>query len=131
MKILPILFLLITPLITTSSLYAVVYPFPKNESLYLQDGSAVKVGTKFYLFHSGTEEVTKTININDVLTVYQEYPTDFSVETREIGKVRVLSILGGYYFEGEVIGGYVQPGYVAKKGRVACYITSLKKRSHQ
>ena len=123
--------LLITPLIMTTSLHAVIYPFPKNEPTYLNDEAVMKIGTKLYLFHSGTEEVKKTINVNDVLTVYREYPADFSLKTIEAGKVRILSMLGDYYFEGEVIGGYVQPGYVAKKGTVACFITSFKKRDHK
>jgi hypothetical protein len=131
MKKLPILLLLIAPLIMTSSIYGVTYPFPKNEPLYLNNGSNVELGTKLYLFHSGMEEVKKTININDVLSVFREYPTDFSMEAREVGKVKILSTLGDYYFEGEVIGGYVQPGYVAKKGAVACFITSFKKRDHK
>lgn len=123
--------LLITSLIMATSLHAITYPFPENEPAYLNDEAVMKVGTKVYLFCSGTEEVRKTINVNDVLTVYREYPADFSLETREVGKVRILSALGEYYFEAEVAEGYVQPGNVAIKGTVACYITSFKKRSHQ
>jgi hypothetical protein len=127
MKKLSVLLLIMTPLIMTSSLHAVTYPFPKNEPLYLKDGSVLGVGTKLYLFHSGTEEVKKTINVNDVLTVYREYPPYFSLETEEVGKVRILSTLGEYYCEAEVIEGYVQPSFVAKKGMVACFVTSFKK----
>ena len=122
---------LITPLIMTTSLYAVTYPFPGNEPVYLNDEAVMKVGTKLYLFCSGTEEVRKTINVNDVLTVYREYPPDFSLDTREVGKVRILSALGEYYFEAEVIEGYVQSGNVAIKGTVGCYITAFKKRDHK
>ena len=115
----------------TTSLYAITYPFPENEPTYLREKAVMKVGTKIYLFCSGTEEMRKTINVNDVLTVYREYPADISLETREVGKVRVLSALGEYYFEAEVVEGYVQPGNVAIMGSVACYITAFKKRSHQ
>ena len=130
MKKLPFLLLIITLLIMTTSLHAVTYPFPGNEPAYLNDEAVMKIGTKIYLFHNGTEEVRKTINVNDVLTVYREYPADFSLETREVGKVRILSALGKYYFEAEVIEGYVQPGNVAIKGTVACYITSFRKQGH-
>jgi hypothetical protein len=131
MKKISFLLLLITPLIMTTSLHAITYPFPENEPAYLNDEAVMKVGTKIYLFHNGMGEVRKTINVNDVLTVYREYPADFSLESREIGKVRILSALGEYYFEAEVVEGYVQPGNVAIKGSVACYVTAFKKRSHQ
>jgi hypothetical protein len=114
-----------------ASLHAITYPFPENEPAYLNDEAVMKVGTKIYLFCSGTAEMRKTINVNDVLTVYREYPPDISLETREVGKVRILSALGEYYFEAEVIEGYVQPGHVAMKGTVACYITAFKKRDHK
>ena len=80
--------------------------------------AAMTVGTKIYLFHSGTDEVRKTINVDDVLTVYREYPPDFSPGNTEAGKVRILCPLGDYYFKGEVVEGTVQPGYLAKKGRL-------------
>jgi hypothetical protein len=131
MKKLTLLLLLMTPLIMTNSLNAVTYPFPGNEPAYLNDEAVMKVGTKVYLFCSGTEEMRKTINVNDVLTVNREYPPDFSLESREVGKVRILSALGEYFFEAEVIEGYVQPGNVAIKGTAACYITSYKKKAHQ
>jgi hypothetical protein len=120
-----------TPLIMTSPLHAVTYPFPEHEPAYIKNEAVIEVGEKLYLFHSGTEEVKETINVNDVLTVYREFPPDISLEDREVGKVRILSILGDYYFEAEVIEGYIHPGYVAKKGTVACYVTSFKKRGHQ
>ena len=131
MKKLSFLLLLITPLIMTTSLYAITYPFPENEPAYLKDDVVMKAGSKLYLFHSGTEEVKKTINVHDVLTVYREYPPEFSLETREVGKVKVLMPLGDYYFDGEVIRGEVKAGDLAKKGSVACYITSFKKHGHQ
>ncbi len=131
MKKFSFLLLLITPLIMATSLYAITYPFSKNEPAYLNDEAVMKVGTKVYLFCGGTEEMRKTINVNDILTVYREYPADFSLETRGVGKVRILSALGEYYFEAEVIEGHVQPGDVAKKGKVACYITAFKKKGYQ
>jgi hypothetical protein len=128
----PLLLLLLVALFfLPASLHAVTYPFPENEPAYLTDENVKKVGTKVYLFHSGTEEVKNTIHANDILTVFREYPPAFSVETREIGKVKVLVPLGDYYFNGEVIGGEVKAGDLAKKGTVVCFITSFKKNGHQ
>jgi len=131
MKKLTLLLLLATPLIMASTLHAVTYPFPENGPAYLKDKAVMKAGTRLYLFHSGTEGTKKSIHVNDILIVYREHPPDISSETREAGKVRVLSCLGGYYYEAEVIEGVVQPGYVAKKGTVACFVTSFKKIGHQ
>lgn len=128
MKKLTLVLLLLTPFMIPPLLYAVTYPFPENSPAYLQNETVLKTGTKLYLFHSGTEEVKKTININKILVVYREYPPELSLEPRETGKVRILSSSGEYYFEAEVIEGKVQPGYLARKGTVACFITSFKKK---
>jgi hypothetical protein len=105
----------------------VAYPFPENKPHIHKEEAVMTVGAKLLLFHSGTDEIRKTIHENDTLTVYREYPPDFSVEAREVGKVRVLLPLGDYYFDGEVIGGEVKAGDLAKKGTVACFITSFKR----
>jgi len=128
MKKLTLFLLLLAPFIMTRSLHAVTYPFPENGPAYLKNEAVMTVGKKVYLFHSGTEDVKKTINVNDILVVYREYPPDFSFETRETGKVKILASLGEYYFEAEVIEGEMQPGYLARKGTVACFITSFKKK---
>ncbi len=127
MKKLTLFLLLMAPLFMTSSPHAVTYHFPEHEPAYLKNETVMKIGTKLYLLHSGTEDVKKAINVNDILIVFQEYPPDFSMENRETGKVKIISSLGGYYFEAEVIAGEMQPGYLAKKGTVACFITSFQK----
>jgi hypothetical protein len=118
-------------LLIPAVVHAVTYSFPENEPGYLKDEAVVNVGAKLYLFHSGTENVKKAINANDILIVYRELPSDISREARETGKVRILSTLGEYYYEAEVIEGSVHPGYLAKKGTIACFITSLRKIVHQ
>jgi hypothetical protein len=130
-KILRALWFLMTPLLIPAAVHAVTYSFPENEPAYLKDEAVVNVGTKLYLFHSGTEEVKKAINANDVLIVYREYPSDISPEAKETGKVKILSTSGEYYYEAEVIEGSVQPGYLAKKGTIACFIASFRKMVHQ
>jgi hypothetical protein len=130
-KLLRALWVLMAPLLIPAVVHAVAYSFPENEPAYLKDEAVINVGTKLYLFHSGTEDVKKAINVNDVLIVYREYPPDLSPEARETGKVKVLSTVGKYYYEAVVIEGAVQPGYLAKKGTVACFITSFRKMGHQ
>jgi hypothetical protein len=123
-----LLFLLLTvPLLMTSSLQAVSYPPSSMEPTYLKDEEVMKVGSKLHMFHSGTQDVKSAIVVHDVLTVYREYPPDISGATKETGKVRVTATLGDYYFEAEVIEGYVQPGSIALKGTVACLITTRLK----
>jgi len=125
-KILSLLFILI-PFAMSTTVHAVAYPFPDDGQAYLKDEPAMKAGTKLYLFHSGTEDVKNAIHENDSLTVYRKHPADLSVETREVGKVRVLTPLGDYYFDGEVIGGEVKAGDLAKKGTTACIVTSINR----
>jgi len=130
-KILRTLWFLMAPLLIPAVVHAVTYSFPENEPAYLKDEAVINAGTKLYLFHSGSEDVKKAINVNDILIVYREYPPDISPEARESGKVKVLSTLGEYYYEAEVIEGSVHPGYLAKKGTIACFITSFRKMVHQ
>ena len=131
MKKILFLLLLFAPFAMTSTVHAVAYPFPEGESSYQKDETVMPAGTKLYLFHSGTEDVKSSIHVNDSLSVYRVQPADLSAENREVGKVRVLLPLGDYYFNGEVISGEVKAGDLAKKGAVACFITSIKKNGHQ
>jgi len=64
--------------------------------------TVMKVGQTAYLFHSGTEDVKKTIHVNDILTVYRITPL---CEIKAVGKVKVLSITADTYFKSEVIEG--------------------------
>jgi hypothetical protein len=114
---------LITLLAMATAVNAVSYPFPNHGTSCMACETVIKAGAKVYLFHSGTDSVKDAIRVNDVLSVYRGYPPDFSPGSTEAGKVRILVPLGDYYFEGEVVEGEMQPGYLAKKGTVACYIT--------
>jgi hypothetical protein len=127
MKKLLFLFLAI-PLFLAHPLHAVSYP--PGEPTYLKDEDVMRVGAKVYLFHSGTDDVKHALKLNDVLTVYREYPPDISALSKESGKVRVIATLGDYYLVGEVIEGYAEPGYLAIKGTVACFITTRLKPRH-
>jgi hypothetical protein len=84
-------------------------------------GTMVK-GTVACLFQSGTADVKKAININDIFSVYRESK---SQELKEVGKIKVLSYVGENYLKGEVVEGEIKAGDIAKKGNVASLIISL------
>ena len=116
--------ILAAPLFLAAPLQAVSYPPSVEEPTYLKDQEYMKPGTKLHLFHSGTEDVRNAIKVGDLLTVYREYPPDISGLSPVSGKVKIIGTLGDYYFEGEVVEGYAEPGYLALKGTVGCLITT-------
>jgi hypothetical protein len=117
-------------LLLAAPLHAVSYPPSVEEPTYLKDQELMKVGALVHLFHSGTEDVRSAIKVNDILTVYREYPPDISGISKAAGKVKVIGTLGDYYFEGEVVEGHIFPGYLALKGTVACLVTTRFKPKH-
>jgi hypothetical protein len=123
-----LLLLLTVPFFLASPLHATSYSPSVKEPGYLKDQEVMTVGTKVHMFHSGTKDVKSAIKVNDVLTVYSEYPPVIPDASKETGKVKVIATLGDYYFEAEVIEGSVQPGYLALKGTVACLITTRLKQ---
>ncbi len=122
--------ILISPFLMTRSLYAVAYTFEENEPAYVKDNTAMKAGTRLYLFHSGTLDVKRTIHANDILSVFREYPSGFTSATGETGKIRILSCSGKYFYEAEVLEGAIEPGDMAKKGTVAYFVTPFRKNTH-
>lgn len=103
------------PLIT----FAVSYP---PAIFHQQDRhEPVTKGGIVYMFHSGTNDVKKTIHVNDILTVYR---TNSSCEVKESGKIKVLLFVNETYIKGEVIEGEIKPDDIAKKGRVSCLVIS-------
>ncbi len=101
------------------TVFAVSYP----AQLYHQQDRHDKFvqGETAYLFHSGTDEVKKTIHVNSILTVYRISPT---CEVKETGKIRIISYIGETYLKAEVIEGEIRPDDVAKKGKVSCLVIS-------
>jgi hypothetical protein len=78
-------------------------------------------GETVYLFHSGTDDVKKTIHINDTLAVYRITP---SCEVVPIGLIKVVSFVGETYIKGEVFAGEIKPDDIAKKDKVSCLVIS-------
>jgi len=76
-------------------------------------------GDDVCLFQSGTADVKKTINTNDILPVYRENKAH---ELKEVGKIKVLSYVGEDYLKREVVEGELKAGDIAKKGDVASLI---------
>ncbi len=81
----------------------------------------IEKGAVVCLFQSGTADVKKAINVNDILPVYRESK---SHELKEVGKIKVLSYVGEDYLKGEVVEGELKVGDIAKKGDVASLIIS-------
>ena len=82
----------------------------------------MKVGQTVYLFHSGTEDVQKTIHVNDTLIVYRISPL---CEAKKVGKIKVISNIADTYFKGEVVEGEIRPNDIAKKGNASCLVISV------
>jgi hypothetical protein len=120
---------LAVPLFLAPLLHATSYPPPTPEPICPEE-DVMRAGAKLHLFHSGTEEVKRAIKINNVLTVYREDFPEIPGSAKETGKVRVLATLGEYYFVGEMIEGFAEPGYLAVKGTVRCLITTRLKQKH-
>jgi len=105
----------------TVTVFATSYP---PAPLYHREdtGEPVRVaGQTVHLFHSGTEEVKRTIHINDILAVFR---IDTSCEVKMVGKIRVISYIGETYLKGKVVEGEIKPDDIAKKGNVSCLIIS-------
>ena len=96
------------------------FPLQEEHDEKAAQGIMVK-GTVVCLFQSGTADVKKAINVNDILPVYREGK---SHELKEVGKIKVLSYAGEDYLKGEVVEGEIKAGDVAKKGDVASLIIS-------
>ncbi len=80
-------------------------------------------GDTVYMFHSGTEEIMKTIHVNDTLAVYRTSP---SCEVTPIGIIKVISFVGNNYIKGEVFVGEIKPDDIARKDKVSCLVVSAE-----
>jgi hypothetical protein len=93
-------------------------------SLYHKEHIAetvIKAGQIVYLFHSGTEDVRRTIQTSDILVVYRISPL---CDVKTVGTIKVISHVADTYFKGEVVEGEIRPNDIAKKGNVSCLVIS-------
>ena len=114
-------FLLLLLVCAPLSAFAVSYPVQLYHREVRHDKS-VK-GDTVYMFHSGTEDVRKTIHVNDTLAVYRTSP---SCEVTPIGIIKVLAFVGETYIKGEVFAGEIKPDDIAKKDSVSCLVISAE-----
>lgn len=84
-------------------------------------------GDTVYLFHSGTDDVKKTVHAGDILTVYR---ISTSCEISPIGLIKVLSYVGETYVKGEVFAGEIKPDDIAKKESVSCLVIAAGMCEH-
>jgi hypothetical protein len=117
LKVLLLMLVVCAPL----AVFAVSYP----AQLYHREVKHDKFdkGDTVYMFHSGTNEVKKTIHVNDTLAVYRISP---SCEVVPVGIVKVVSFVGETYIKGEVFAGEIRPDDIAKKGNVSCLVISAE-----
>jgi hypothetical protein len=128
-KIARIFFLILFLSTAVTPLNAVATSYPPA-FLYHQDHIAetgMKAGQTVYLFHSGTEDIRRTIQGNNILVVYRINP---SCEVKEVGKIKVISPITDTYFKGEVVEGEIRPNDIAKKGDVSCLVIAAGLCNH-
>ncbi len=78
-------------------------------------------GDTVYLFHSGTEDVKRTIHAGDTLAVYRTTP---ACEIVPIGIIKVIFFVGETYIKGEIFAGEIKPDDIARKEKVSCLVIS-------
>jgi hypothetical protein len=100
---------------------AVTWPSLQMEHKEKAAKGIMMKGTVVCLFQSGTADVKKVINVNDILPVYRE---NNSHELKEVGKVKVLYYVGENYVKGEIVEGEIKAGDIAKQGFAAILIVS-------
>jgi hypothetical protein len=116
-----IVILLFTSVSAPLAVFAVSYPPPPLYHRQNRGETVMKVGQTVYMFHSGTDDVRKTIHANDILTVYR---INTSCEVNPVGIIKVLSYIGETYIKAEVLEGEIMPDDIAKKGNVSCLVIS-------
>ena len=108
----------VNPLTAVAASYLPAFFYHQNEITE----TVMKVCQTVYLFHSGTEDVQKTIHVNDTLIVYRISPL---CEVKKVGTIKVISNIADTYFKGEVAEGEIRPNDIAKKGNASCLVISV------
>ena len=109
-------------LVMTIMAYAPVVAQVTKQQQELRGEVDTKSGKRVRLFHSGTQDVKKTICVGDVIPVYREVYAYGAIKRTEVGKIRVLSYLGEHYIEAEIVEGKIRLGDVAQKESAACLV---------
>jgi hypothetical protein len=83
------------------------------------DEAAAPAGRVMYLFFSGMEEERRSLHEGDILAVSR---IDRSCEATDVGKIRVLALLGNTYLKAEVLEGRIRVGDIARKDAFSCLV---------
>jgi len=110
-----LLLVLCAPLIVYATSYM---PFFHSQD---REETAMRAGQEVYLFHSGTDDVRKIVQVGDILTVYRITPT---CEVREVGRIKAVVYIGETYLKGKVVEGEIKPDDIGKRGNVSCLVIS-------
>ena len=113
-----LLLVAVNPLTALAASYLPAFFYHQNDIAE----TVIKVGQTAYLFHSGTEDVKRTIRTNDILIVYRISPL---CEVKTVGTIKVISNIADTYFKGEVAEGEIRPNDIAKKGNASCLVISV------
>ena len=81
----------------------------------------MKMGDKVHLFHSGKVDVQKDIAVGDVLPVYRHFGGK-NTPPKEVGKVKVLSVMPPHYFEAQIVKGEAKVGDIATKNETSLLV---------
>lgn len=87
-------------------------PLPRDPEPATQE---IAPGASLYLFHSGTDEIRRSLKIGDVLDVLRIGPDG---RTRTVGAVRATAFAGEFCLRAEVVSGKILPHDVALKKRL-------------
>jgi hypothetical protein len=116
--VIPLLLPAVNPLTAVAASYLPEFIYHQNDITE----TVMKVGQTAYLFHSGTEDVKRTIHVNDILIVYRISPL---CEVKKVGTIKVISNIADTYFKSEVVEGEIRPNDIAKKGNASCLVISV------
>jgi len=116
--VIPILLAALNPLTAVAASYLPAFFYHQNDIAE----TVIKAGHTVYLFHSGTEDVKRTIHVNDILIVYRISPL---CEVKKVGAIKVVSNIADTYFKAEVAEGEIRPNDIAKKGNASCLVISV------
>jgi hypothetical protein len=113
---------------TAAVLLAAAFAFPGTalsvsysplSHLQGSDEAAAPAGRVMYLFFSGMEEERRSLHEGDILAVSR---IDRSCEATDVGKIRVLALLGNTYLKAEVLEGRIRVGDIARKDAFSCLV---------
>ena len=78
------------------------------------------------LFHKGTVKASTEFCVGETVPVYRYYGR--YLQSREVGKVKIVKLLDENYLEAVVVKGEIKDGDVAKKSSATCLVQLPERR---